>query len=700
MATPGPLSAKALGALPATFRILVVYGQTGAGKTRIIEQLVRHYDLHPNNQAITFEDNEAVCSHPDLGLDQLQAVGLNSVPCWLKPLRCLSTGQQQRVESAIRASTEGRGILYDDFCCYVDQQSSFSCAASIYRLVRDNSLSSVIVGTSRADLIPYLGADIVIEAASQKICPNPLSFLDRKMLVKICHNDLQFQFGKGCSGWEGPVDDAPLRKVEDFGRTSKTVPFATIPKSFATSVKETDRTAEAAHTFDYSFAGKIQQEVHLLKVACLPGEWHVGALCGPSGSGKSVNMRNLGKEAAFEWTNEPVEQQVDGALLDVVLLPLPARKRRFAELSAGEKMQVDLARKLAVPRDGKVMADEFTSVLDRQLSARLCASVASYVRQTGLQLVVATVHMDVVSHLQPDWLFRSDYPELILFSGTCDRPVVLSELPVDYFAPPERVFTLARFGGPKETREAFQGIFEKHHYLKGGLPTMWGLMVRDELQRPVGFHAVAWQTGCSAPREARVVVLPEYQGMGLGTRLSDTVAGRCGAAGYGLMAKTKHPRLGGYRNGRSDLWKPTNTNGKVAIHSLQTSLRDMRARQKQVKGQQQLSFACAVPRKAKTQAVALQEPRRCFSHVYVGHLALVETPKKRKKNLAEEEQPTQPKKHGRPRKNRLPEANAEADRECLETTPARPKKRGRPRKNPEARLPPSEPAKPTDGSKP
>lgn len=238
---PSPLSAKALGSLPLTFRILVVYGQTGAGKTRIIQQLVRHYDLHPNTDKIAFEDNEAVCSHQDLGLDQLQAVGLNSVPCWLKPLRCLSTGQQQRVESAIRASTDGRGILYDDFCCYVDQQSSFSCAASIYRLVRENNLSSVIVGTSRSDLIPYLGADIVIEAASQTICVNPLPFVDRKMLVKICHNDLTFHFGKGCSGWEGPVDDAPLRNVEDFGRPSKTVPFATTPKSFATSVKETDR---------------------------------------------------------------------------------------------------------------------------------------------------------------------------------------------------------------------------------------------------------------------------------------------------------------------------------------------------------------------------------------------------------------------------------------------------------------------------
>ena len=78
---------------------------------------------------------------------------------------------------------------------------------------------------------------------------------------------------------------------------------------------------------------------------------------------------------------------------------------------------------------------------------------------------------------------------------------------------------------------------------------MWGLMVRDEhqclvtvyladlavcsflwrltasrcLRRPVGFHAVAWQTGCSAPREARVVVLPEYQGQESLIRISQTL---------------------------------------------------------------------------------------------------------------------------------------------------------------------------------
>ena len=46
------------------------------------------------------------------------------MPSWLKPARCLSMGQRQRIESAIRASRNGEdGIVFDDFCAYVDDQN-------------------------------------------------------------------------------------------------------------------------------------------------------------------------------------------------------------------------------------------------------------------------------------------------------------------------------------------------------------------------------------------------------------------------------------------------------------------------------------------------------------------------------------------------------------------------------------------------
>ena len=87
---------------------------------------VEYFQLEVSSEQIVFEDDMAVCSHPALGddyLEKLQAVGLNSVPSWMKAEKALSTGQQQRIRSAIRASSESKGILYDDFCCFVDQQN-------------------------------------------------------------------------------------------------------------------------------------------------------------------------------------------------------------------------------------------------------------------------------------------------------------------------------------------------------------------------------------------------------------------------------------------------------------------------------------------------------------------------------------------------------------------------------------------------
>ena len=45
--------------------------------------------------------------------------------------------------------------------------------------------------------------------------------------------------------------------------------------------------------------------------------------------------------------------------------------------------------------------------------------------------------------------------------------------------------------------------------------------------------------------KAGFVVLPEFQGMGLGPNFSDTVAVMCAKSDRRLMAKTHHPRLGG-----------------------------------------------------------------------------------------------------------------------------------------------------------
>ena len=55
------------------------------------------------------------------------------------------------------------------------------------------------------------------------------------------------------------------------------------------------------------------------------------------------------------------------------------------------------------------------------------------------------------------------------------------------------------------------------------------------------------------------MILPEWQGIGIGSRLSDTVAEWHRRRGCDFYGQTVHPRFGRYRD-RSPFWQPTEAN--------------------------------------------------------------------------------------------------------------------------------------------
>lgn len=60
-------------------------------------------------------------------------------------------------------------------------------------------------------------------------------------------------------------------------------------------------------------------------------------------------------------------------------------------------------------------------------------------------------------------------------------------------------------------------------------------------------------------REHRTVVLPDYQGTGVGSAMSDAVARDLEQRGFIFTSQTIHPFFGSYRE-RSAFWKPCATN--------------------------------------------------------------------------------------------------------------------------------------------
>lgn len=84
---------------------------------------------------------------------------------------------------------------------------------------------------------------------------------------------------------------------------------------------------------------------------------------------------------------------------------VPAWLRPFGALSNGEQYRAGLARLICDAPD-KVVIDEFTSVVDRQIAQIGAAAFAkSWRRTTGKQIVLLSCHYDVVEWLQPDWVY-------------------------------------------------------------------------------------------------------------------------------------------------------------------------------------------------------------------------------------------------------------------------------------------------------
>jgi GNAT superfamily N-acetyltransferase len=112
-------------------------------------------------------------------------------------------------------------------------------------------------------------------------------------------------------------------------------------------------------------------------------------------------------------------------------------------------------------------------------------------------------------------------------------------------------------------------IFKKHHYLNDELPLSTRCFFALWHDNIIGFSSSISFPGKTPPlyegdirkkwRECRTVLIPDFQGLGIGTRFSDAIADIHIDQGYRYFSKTSHMRMGLYRQ-QSLLWKATSAN--------------------------------------------------------------------------------------------------------------------------------------------
>jgi GNAT superfamily N-acetyltransferase len=297
----------------------------------------------------------------------------------------------------------------------------------------------------------------------------------------------------------------------------------------------------------------------------LPGldePWQIGAIVGPSGSGKTTVARAVfGPHFAPRWRWPRKRAVIDcfgppsaGSIREVTRLlsavglsSPPAWIKPYQVLSTGERFRCDLARAAAevtgyrlqgteVParRDSScnlspvtcplLVIDEFTSVIDRTTARFASAAVSRAIRSKKIarRLVAVTCHRDILRWLEPDWVLDMGTRELT--RGRLRRPPIHLRL-------------------VRGTRDAWP-LFARHHYLDAALPRGVTIYIGQIAGQPAVFCAWLPTFGrCGVCRIARLVVLPQYQGVGIGGRVLKASCELICAQGRRATITTSHPAM-------------------------------------------------------------------------------------------------------------------------------------------------------------
>ncbi len=319
----------------------------------------------------------------------------------------------------------------------------------------------------------------------------------------------------------------------------------------ASPVYDSFRVRAIAGMFDAPIEVKTEKKITFEPPPSLDENWRIGLIVGPSGSGKSTIAQTIYASEIFrggDWApdkatidnfGERPTQEIVRALTTVGFSSPPSWAQPFATLSNGEKFRCELARALLDAPTELVVFDEFTSVVDRTVAKTASAAISDALRSGFLKkrFVALSCHYDVAEWLAPDWVLDTA-------TGKTTR---------------------RRLRRPRIELEIVRGdkkswpVFAKHHYLSGALHPSAQCYLAFWNETPVAFCATLPLFGSVGRRRVtRLVVLPDYQGLGIGTAVLEAVGDLVRERSLRYHIASSHPSIINHCK-RSPYWRCVST---------------------------------------------------------------------------------------------------------------------------------------------
>lgn len=312
-----------------------------------------------------------------------------------------------------------------------------------------------------------------------------------------------------------------------------------------TSKVEVDEYIENVSTcFDFDYTGENRFYPFKINSVIKNLKFNILVITGASGSGKSTFSKYFGEEEKIEWNNEKCimshfsspDDAID-RLSAVGLNSIPTLCKPRDVLSVGEGFRADLARRLK----SNCVIDEFTSTVDRNVAFSCCKSISKYIRNNNLtNCVFVSCHKDFIDVLCPDYVIDLDDACVYDTRGLLRRKFEL------------QIYE-------KTNKQEIWNIFKQHHYLTAEFNCASRVFVAYYNGDIVAMCAVLPQPGVQglkhpAWRVHRLVVLPDYQGLGIARGLLEYVCDLYAHQERVVYLRTSHKKLIEYMK-KSNKWK-------------------------------------------------------------------------------------------------------------------------------------------------
>lgn len=233
-------------------------------------------------------------------------------------------------------------------------------------------------------------------------------------------------------------------------------------------------------------------------------------------------------------------QEATLLLSSIGLASVPTWIRPFNVLSNGEQHRASLAKAISEAKDEIIYIDEFTSVVDRDVAKAMSNALQKYIRKNNKRIILATCHYDILEWLRPDWIYDLNK------GGALEKG--------DYLRRPQIELQVYR------TTTNLWERFKKYHYMTSELNEASTCFVFTWNNKMVAFNAILPMPSGSyknAWREHRLVVLPDFQGLGIGSHISNFCGAILKSVNKTYYTKTINPALGLYRDNHPTEWKKT-----------------------------------------------------------------------------------------------------------------------------------------------